>query len=101
MAGDWVAQGPGTHGAKGLSQEKAYVTGLQAGNQVTANDDRKSDKDTMGSICVIHVTYYRDYYYYHYYYYDIYYCYYYYDHYYYCYYYYCYCDVTHWASGLY
>jgi hypothetical protein len=31
-AGDWVAQGPGTHGAKGLSQEKAYVTGLQAGN---------------------------------------------------------------------
>ena len=34
MAGDWLAQGPGTHGAKGLSQEKAYVTGLQAGNQV-------------------------------------------------------------------
>lgn len=32
LAGDWVAQGPGTHGAKGLSQEKAYVTGLQAGN---------------------------------------------------------------------
>lgn len=29
MAGDWVAQGPGTHAAKGLSQEKAYVTGLQ------------------------------------------------------------------------
>ncbi len=34
MAGDWLAQGPSTHGAKGLSQEKAYVTGLQAGNQV-------------------------------------------------------------------
>lgn len=34
MAGDWLAQGPGTHGAKGLSQEKAYVTGLQAGNEV-------------------------------------------------------------------
>lgn len=34
MAGDWLAQGPATHGAKGLSQEKAYVTGLQAGNQV-------------------------------------------------------------------
>ncbi|DBA90704.1 TPA: hypothetical protein ACH3X1_003920 [Trebouxia sp. C0004] len=33
MAGDWLAQGPATHGAKGLSQEKAYVTGLQAGNQ--------------------------------------------------------------------
>jgi hypothetical protein len=29
FAGDCVAQGPGTHGAKGLSQEKAYVTGLQ------------------------------------------------------------------------
>ncbi len=27
-----MAQGPGTHGSKGLSQEKAYVTGLQAGN---------------------------------------------------------------------
>lgn len=35
MAGDWVSQGPGTHGAKGLSQEKAYVTGIQAGNQVS------------------------------------------------------------------
>lgn len=34
MAGDWLAQGPGTHGSKGLSQEKAYVTGLQAGNKV-------------------------------------------------------------------
>lgn len=32
MAGDWLKQGPGTHGAKGLSQEKAYVTGLQAAN---------------------------------------------------------------------
>ena len=31
-AGDWVKQGPGTHGAKGLSQEKAWVSGLQAGN---------------------------------------------------------------------
>ena len=34
MAEDWLAQGPATHGAKGLSQEKTYVTGLQAGNQV-------------------------------------------------------------------
>ncbi|KAH7298217.1 hypothetical protein KP509_25G032300 [Ceratopteris richardii] len=32
MAGDWLKQGPGSHGAKGLSQEKAYVTGLQAAN---------------------------------------------------------------------
>lgn len=29
VAGDCVKQGPGTHGCKGLSQEKAYVTGLQ------------------------------------------------------------------------
>ncbi|MCO5601895.1 hypothetical protein L7F22_056021 [Adiantum nelumboides] len=32
MAGDWLKQGPSSHGAKGLSQEKAYVTGLQAAN---------------------------------------------------------------------
>lgn len=32
MAGDWLRQGPGSHGARGLSQEKAYVTGLQAAN---------------------------------------------------------------------
>jgi uncharacterized protein with NAD-binding domain and iron-sulfur cluster len=31
VAGDAVAQGPGSHGAKGLSQEKAYVTGLLVG----------------------------------------------------------------------
>ncbi|KAF5830583.1 hypothetical protein DUNSADRAFT_14331 [Dunaliella salina] len=31
-AGDCVRQGPGSHGAKGLCQEKAYATGLQAGN---------------------------------------------------------------------
>jgi uncharacterized protein with NAD-binding domain and iron-sulfur cluster len=31
VAGDAVAQGPGTHGSKGLSQEKAYVSGLQVG----------------------------------------------------------------------
>jgi uncharacterized protein with NAD-binding domain and iron-sulfur cluster len=29
VAGDCVQQGPGTHGCKGLSQEKAYVSGLQ------------------------------------------------------------------------
>ena len=34
FAGDFVAQGPGTHGAKGLSQEKAFVAGLTAGNKV-------------------------------------------------------------------
>ncbi|KAJ7538182.1 hypothetical protein O6H91_11G037300 [Diphasiastrum complanatum] len=35
MAGDWLQQGPGSHGARGLSQEKAYVTGLQAANAVS------------------------------------------------------------------
>lgn len=29
VAGDCVAQGPGSHGCKGLSQEKAYASGLQ------------------------------------------------------------------------
>lgn len=32
MAGDWLRQGPGSHGARGLSQEKAFVTGLLAAN---------------------------------------------------------------------
>jgi len=32
VAGDCVRQGPGTHGCKGLSQEKAYVTGLEVRN---------------------------------------------------------------------
>uniref|UniRef100_A0A383VMW8 Amine oxidase domain-containing protein n=1 Tax=Tetradesmus obliquus TaxID=3088 RepID=A0A383VMW8_TETOB len=36
VAGDCVKQGPGTHGCKGLSQEKAYVSGLQAGNRAAA-----------------------------------------------------------------
>ncbi|WIA19763.1 hypothetical protein OEZ85_005677 [Tetradesmus obliquus] len=37
VAGDCVKQGPGTHGCKGLSQEKAYVSGLQAGNRAAAH----------------------------------------------------------------
>eukprot|EP00775_Hariotina_reticulata_P005158 gene5158-5396_t len=36
IAGDCVKQGPGSHGCKGLSQEKAYVSGLQAGNLAAA-----------------------------------------------------------------
>ncbi|KAH9568425.1 hypothetical protein CY35_03G076600 [Sphagnum magellanicum] len=34
MAGDWLQQGPGSHGARGLSQEKAFVTGILAANEV-------------------------------------------------------------------
>merc|ERR1711966_449413 len=32
FAGDWVRMGELEHGAKGLCQERAYVSGLQAGN---------------------------------------------------------------------
>jgi len=32
ISGDWLQQGPGAHGARGLSQEKALVTGLLAAN---------------------------------------------------------------------
>jgi uncharacterized protein with NAD-binding domain and iron-sulfur cluster len=34
VAGDYVSQGPGSHGCKGLSQEKAYVSGLQVGTWI-------------------------------------------------------------------
>ena len=33
-AGDWVRMGELEHGAKGLCQERAYVSGLQAGNEL-------------------------------------------------------------------
>lgn len=32
VAGDWVRLGDREHGAKGLCQERAYVTGLEAAN---------------------------------------------------------------------
>uniref|UniRef100_A0A7I4C4P7 Amine oxidase domain-containing protein n=1 Tax=Physcomitrium patens TaxID=3218 RepID=A0A7I4C4P7_PHYPA len=37
MSGDWLRQGPGAHGARGLSQEKAFVTGLIAANAAAAS----------------------------------------------------------------
>jgi len=40
-AGDWVRMGDREHGAKGLCQERAYVSGLEAGNALlrdTADD---------------------------------------------------------------
>ena len=40
VAGDCVKQGPGTHGCKGLSQEKAYVTGLQVGGLMSSRVTR-------------------------------------------------------------
>ena len=33
-AGDWVRMGDLEHGAKGLCQERAYVSGLQAANEL-------------------------------------------------------------------
>ena len=33
-AGDWVRMGDREHGAKGLCQERAYVSGLEAGNSL-------------------------------------------------------------------
>lgn len=37
VAGDCVRQGPGSHGCRGLSQEKAWVTGLIAGNRAASH----------------------------------------------------------------
>ena len=35
-AGDWVVMGTREHGAKGLCQERAFVSGLEAGNALLA-----------------------------------------------------------------
>lgn len=35
ITGDWLQQGPGSHGARGLSQEKSYVSRLIAANAST------------------------------------------------------------------
>ena len=36
-AGDWVRMGDREHGAKGLCQERAYVSGLEAANALARN----------------------------------------------------------------
>ncbi|KAK3280565.1 hypothetical protein CYMTET_11610 [Cymbomonas tetramitiformis] len=36
-AGDWVRMGDREHGAKGLCQERAYVSGLEAANALLEN----------------------------------------------------------------
>ena len=36
-AGDWVRMGEYEHGAKGLCQERAYVSGIQAANALARN----------------------------------------------------------------
>jgi len=36
-AGDWVRMGEREHGAKGLCQERAYVSGIEAANSLLAS----------------------------------------------------------------
>merc|ERR1712232_1550431 len=50
-AGDWVRMGDREHGAKGLCQERAYVSGLEAGNAllrdvIDNNNNNKNNADT-------------------------------------------------------
>jgi len=47
-AGDWVRMGDREHGAKGLCQERAYVTGLEAANAlVRAHDASYKQHDVL------------------------------------------------------
>lgn len=48
-AGDWVRLGDREHGAKGLCQERAYVTGLEAGNALLRDVlQRRSFRGSIG-----------------------------------------------------
>ncbi|KAG0565591.1 hypothetical protein KC19_8G201900 [Ceratodon purpureus] len=47
MSGDWLQQGPGAHGARGLSQEKASVTGLLAANAAASSLGLKSQVEVL------------------------------------------------------
>jgi uncharacterized protein with NAD-binding domain and iron-sulfur cluster len=47
MSGDWLQQGPGAHGARGLSQEKAFVTGLLAANAAASSLGFKSQVEVI------------------------------------------------------
>jgi len=42
-AGDWVRMGDREHGAKGLCQERAYVSGLEAANALARNGQLKAN----------------------------------------------------------
>jgi len=41
-AGDWVRMGEREHGAKGLCQERAYVSGMEAANSLLKSDSDMS-----------------------------------------------------------
>ena len=47
-AGDWVRMQEREHGAKGLCQERAYVSGLEAGNALIS-DVMKDDSATSST----------------------------------------------------
>ena len=42
VAGDWVRMGEREHGSKGLCQERAFVSGLQAANSLMASTNLNS-----------------------------------------------------------
>ena len=46
-AGDWVRLGDREHGAKGLCQERAYVTGLEAANALLRESSSASKEHTV------------------------------------------------------
>ena len=47
VAGDWLFQGPGSHGARGLSQEKALVSGLYAADAANEWARKKAGRFDM------------------------------------------------------
>ncbi len=47
-AGDWVRMGEREHGAKGLCQERAYVSGLEAGNSLLRRGIVKGSNASSG-----------------------------------------------------
>ena len=42
VAGDWVRMGKREHGAKGLCQERAYVSGIEAANSLMTSNGLRS-----------------------------------------------------------
>ena len=54
-AGDWVRMGDKEHGAKGLCQERAYVSGLEAANELGRNALRVCDANAKKAALREHV----------------------------------------------
>ena len=49
-AGDWVKLGDREHGAKGLCQERAFVSGLEAANQLVRNNALKGGNGRIAEV---------------------------------------------------